>query len=141
MEELVGELSLCKARPEIFTSLREKMSADVSDEACYYSIDLAARLLLMVKIGVVKHQAIPRRCLAWTDGSLPEFVQGHFDEVPILNCDSVRLPKAFDAWSIATIGGIDIGFTDNLADYLLLVEDDTRVLIFHHASFLEWQKK
>jgi hypothetical protein len=141
MEELVGDLSLCKTRRDIFAILRAKMAANVSDEACYYSIDLAARLLLMLKIGVFKHQALPRRCLAWTDGSLPEFVQGHFDEAPILNYDHVRLPKAFNAWSIATIGGIDIGFTDNLADHLLLVEDDTRVLIFHHASFLEWPTK
>jgi hypothetical protein len=113
MEELVAELLLPKTRRDIFTSLRVKMTADVSDEACYSSIDLAARLLLMLKIGVVKHQAIPRRCLAWTDGSLPEFVQGHFNEAPILNCGHVRLPKAFDAWGIATIGGVDIGFTDN----------------------------
>jgi hypothetical protein len=28
-----------------------------------------------------------------------------------------------------------------LADHLLLIEDDTKLLIFHHASFLEYHRK
>jgi hypothetical protein len=53
----------------------------------------------------------------------------------------VRLPKTFDAWAIERIGGISIQFTDNLADHLLLVNDDTTLLVFHHVAFLELQTK
>ena len=60
---------------------------------------------------------------------------------PTLSCEHVRLPKSFDAWSIEMVGGIEIAFTDNLADHLLLVEEDSKVLIFHHVSFLEVQRQ
>ncbi|KAI1421307.1 hypothetical protein F5Y12DRAFT_718570 [Xylaria sp. FL1777] len=42
--------------------------------------------------------------------------------------------------SIGTIGGPKVvEFTDKLANHLQLVDDDTAVLLFHHASFLECQ--
>ncbi|KAK4447590.1 hypothetical protein QBC34DRAFT_409073 [Podospora aff. communis PSN243] len=93
----------------------------------------------MLKIGTFKHQANPRGFLDWKAGSMQDFVSEYFEESrPVLSCEGVRLPKAFDAWSICKIGGIEIDFTDNLADHLLFV-GDAKVLIFHHASFLEMQ--
>lgn len=130
-----------KTREEILESAKSRNGSVVNaeDEAWNTSVNLAARLLLMLKFGVVKHQRIPRRYLSWTSASLQSFVRGHFDITPILNCDRLRLPKTFDAWGVSAIAGIEIDFTDNLADHLLLVEDDSKVLIFHHASFLECQ--
>ncbi|KAI0437010.1 hypothetical protein F4803DRAFT_566412 [Xylaria telfairii] len=110
-----------------------------TESACGSSVDLAARLLLMLKVGVVRHQASPHHCLKWENGSLKDFVRDRFKESPVLDCHHVRLPKYFDAWSISTIGGLKIEFTDNLADHLLLVDTDTTVLIFHQASFLKCQ--
>ncbi|KAH8890154.1 hypothetical protein GQ53DRAFT_824798 [Thozetella sp. PMI_491] len=130
-------------RQDTLASLRPKCASDgaAADEACENTINLAARLLLMLKIGLVRGQSVPRRCLSWTQGSLRSFVRTYFAEPPRLNSDHLRLPKTFDAWSIATIGGIAVDFTDNLADHLLLVADDSKVLIFHHASFLEHQQE
>ncbi|KAK0725072.1 hypothetical protein B0H67DRAFT_482567 [Lasiosphaeris hirsuta] len=130
-----------KTREEILERLKSKYGLVVSadDEAWDTSVNLAARLLLMLKFGVVKHQRMPRRYLSWTSASLQSFVKDHFDVAPVLNCDHLRLPKTFDAWGVFAIAGIEIDFTDNLADHLLLVEDDSKVLIFHHASFLECQ--
>ena len=132
-----------ETRQEILASLKSGggPASRADDEEWNNSINLAARLLLMLKFGVVKHQQVPRWYLSWTSGSLRDFVKDHFDVSPALNCDRLRLPKAFNAWSISAIAGIDIDFTDNLADHLLLVEDDSRVLIFHHASFLECQDR
>ncbi|KAF2964625.1 hypothetical protein GQX73_g8954 [Xylaria multiplex] len=110
-----------------------------SASACNSSIDLAARLLLMLKIGVVKHQASPHLCLKWEKGNLQGFVRERFDKSPVLDAHRVKLPKSFDAWSISIVGGLKVEFTDNLADHLLLINDDTTVLLFHHASFLECQ--
>lgn len=135
---IVGQLRDDATREEVSDTLRAANPLS-SEDLCEQSIDFTARLLLMLKLGVIKHQAIPRRCLRWSDGSLKGYLNTHFSEGPKLGCDRVRLEKAFNAWSIAMIGGIEIDFTDNLADHLLLVDDDTKLLIFHHASFLEFQ--
>ncbi|KAK0627397.1 hypothetical protein B0T14DRAFT_535243 [Immersiella caudata] len=113
LNRVVGLIRQGTARDAILFELRSTGAA--SEEHCVNSINLAARLLTMIKFGVVQHQA------------------------PVLGCESTRLPKSFNAWTIEMIGGIRTGFTDNLADHLLLVEDDSKVLIFHHASFLEYQ--
>ncbi|KAK5656519.1 hypothetical protein OQA88_4496 [Cercophora sp. LCS_1] len=134
---LIDQIREGKARQDIMAEL--SASTGAGEESCENSINLAARLLTMMKFGVVKHQAIPRRVLRWDEGDLDCFVKDYFDVTPALSFEHVRLPKAFNAWSIETIGGIQIGFTDNLADHLLLVEEDSKVLIFHHASFLESQ--
>ncbi|KAI8954895.1 hypothetical protein F4801DRAFT_603476 [Xylaria longipes] len=110
-----------------------------AESACENSVDPAVRLFLMLKVGVVRHQANSPHCMKWENGSLSEFVRERFNKPPVLDCHHVRLTKSFDAWSISTIGGLKLEFTDNLADHLLLVDDDTTVLIFHHASFLECQ--
>ncbi|RYC63502.1 hypothetical protein CHU98_g2720 [Xylaria longipes] len=110
-----------------------------AESACENSVDLAVRLFLMLKVGVVRHQANSPHCMKWENGNLSEFVRERFNKHPVLDCHHVRLTKSFDAWSISAIGGLKLEFTDNLADHLLLVDDDTTVLIFHHASFLECQ--
>ncbi|KAK8092179.1 uncharacterized protein PG998_015011 [Apiospora kogelbergensis] len=103
-------------------------------------VNLTLRLLSMVNFGTARRQIMPRGCLVWDrDGSFAEHLADHFGKPPVLSCEQVRLPKSFHAWSIEKIGGIDICFTDNLADHILLVEDDSKLLLFHHVSFLEYQ--
>jgi hypothetical protein len=139
MQRLMQQLASDLTRQDIFTGLKAQVPSP-GDEACDNSINLAGRLLVMLKIGVVKHQAAPRGYLDWTEGSLKEFVHSCFVSPPKLSCDQVRLPKAFNIWSIAEVAGIEISFTNNLADHLLLVEEDTKLLIFHHVFFLQQQK-
>ncbi|KAL8387974.1 hypothetical protein RB595_009538 [Gaeumannomyces hyphopodioides] len=118
------------------------------------TVNLAARLFGIVRVGRIKHaissQHSPRRGLRWTDGSFSEFFAGRIfgrgRASPRLSCDGVQLPKAFDAWSLQMIGGIEVCPTDDLLDHLRLVEDvevddNIKVLIFHHASFLEYQRE
>jgi hypothetical protein len=135
---LIQDIQSERPYEEIIDSLR---LTNLPKEACERSIILAVRLLVMMRFGVTKHQVSPRRCLQWQQGSLKDFVHGLFNEPPKLSCEQVRLPKTFDAWSIANVAGIEVAFTDNLADHLLLVDDDTRLLVFHHASFLEYHRR
>ena len=114
---------------------------NATEETCERSLNLAVRLLVMMRFGIPKHQVLPRRCLRWETGPLRDVIHALFDEPPKLSCEQVRLPKSFDGWSIANIAGIRIGFTDNLADHLLFVEDDSKRLIFHHAAFLEYRRR
>jgi hypothetical protein len=137
MARLIQDIQSGKPREEIMDSLNSTIRPQ---EACDRFLNLAVRLLVMMRFGIAKHQVSPRRCLQWASGSLQDFIHQHFKEPPKLNCERVRLPKSFDAWAIATIAGVEIAFTDNLADHLLLVEDDTKLLVFHHASFLEYHR-
>ncbi|KAK8093575.1 hypothetical protein PG997_000260 [Apiospora hydei] len=138
---LLQRIQAGKPRLEVLAQLQGKgpqgvgpVQADVE-----VPINLALRLISMMKFGIARGQIMPRRCLAWNQGSLKEYLADYFGKPPVLNCDRVRLPKSFHAWSIEKIGGIDVCFTDNLADHLLLVEDDSKLLIFHHVCFLEYQ--
>ncbi|KAL8840478.1 MAG: hypothetical protein Q9176_003804 [Flavoplaca citrina] len=50
--------------------------------------------------------------------------------------DMVKLPQSFTASNLEKIGGIRVIWTNNLADHLLLRDDDTKVMLFHHVSAL-----
>jgi hypothetical protein len=59
-----------------------------------------------------------------------------------LDNEHVKLEKIFIARNLGRIAGIEIQFTNNLADHLRLMnEDDKKVTIFHNASFLIGQRK
>jgi hypothetical protein len=121
--------------------MRALKSTNASEEACDRCANLTARLLVMIRFGVAKNQISSRRSVQWGTGPLRDVVHSLFSEPPKISCEQIRLPKSFDAWAIANVSGIAIAFTDNLADHLLLIEDDTKLLIFHHASFLEYHRK
>ncbi|KAK4173528.1 hypothetical protein QBC36DRAFT_55730 [Triangularia setosa] len=100
------------------------------------AIDLAARIFLMMKIWKVPHSITNGAPLEWTHGTLGQFVTKHFDVPPELSYAGIKLPKMFNAHNIERIGGIKIKWTDNLADHLRMVDDDERVAIFAHPTFL-----
>ncbi|KAK7920146.1 hypothetical protein PG985_008168 [Apiospora marii] len=138
---LVQQIHAGKGHVELVDYLQGKGSlASPTHPTAEDSINLALRLVSMIKFGTARRQIMPRRYLDWDQGCLKEYLTSHFSEPPELNCDLVRLPKSFHGWNIERIGGIDICFTDNLADHLLLVEDGSKLLIFHYVSFLEYQQ-
>ncbi|KAL6406196.1 hypothetical protein AUP68_10364 [Ilyonectria robusta] len=141
VNDLIREMQNNNSRAELLSQIQDmSWGGGPGGESCENSLNLAVRLLLMLRIGVVEYQLIPRRCLRWDEGTLRDSVYQRFGETPIMNVDGVRLPKAFNSWSLETIGSIEISFTDNLADHLLLIEDDSKVLILHYASFLDCQR-
>lgn len=99
------------------------------------SIDWAGRLVTMMEIGQPRCAFSPQRPLLWTNSSLRQFVA---DQVTPAGVDKgdVRLQKIFTAQSIELLAGITILWTSNLADHLSLKDDDAKVMIFHHATFL-----
>lgn len=105
------------------------------------SIDLAATLLLMIDFGSLPCSYSGQKRLLWDRGSLKEFVSNHFSEPPKLGHKGVRLEKTFTAWNLGRIAGIQIIPTNNLIDHLQMFDDEKKVYIFHHASFLEYQQK
>ena len=106
-------------------------------EKCDGSINLAARLLLMIEFGNLSYAFSGGKQLVWNHGTLKEFVQEYFCASPTLGHDRIKLEKMFNARNLGRVAGIEIKWTNNLADHLRMMEDDKRVAIFHHASFLE----
>ena len=54
--------------------------------------------------------------------------------------DQIRAISPHLPRNVERIGGLRIIWTSNLADHLRLHDDDTRLSIFHHATFLHYQK-
>lgn len=106
------------------------------------SIDLAARLMLMMDIGNVVHAVTGRKALRWDKGSLREWLERYFDldASTRLGDERVKLEKGFHVRNLERIAGLQVVFTDNLADHLRLSNDDKVVEIFHQVSFLEYQR-
>ncbi|KAJ3496222.1 hypothetical protein NLG97_g2815 [Lecanicillium saksenae] len=125
--------------------LRGKLTAphENEDEILDNSIDLAASVLLMMNFCSYSYGFSGRRWLNWNNGNslhtlLREFFYDHCAEV---RKDNAKLEKVFTAHNLTRIAGLEVVWTDNMLDHLRLTDDDQRVHIFHHASFLEVQKQ
>ena len=101
------------------------------------SIILVVRLLLMLEVGRFQNCFSGHKELRWEHGSLQSFVANHFNAPQALTREHVKLEKVFIARNLSRIAGINIVWTDNLADHLRMLEHDTQVAIFHHAFFLD----
>jgi hypothetical protein len=114
------------------------------DKSLNASINLAVRLLLMVKVGDIPNGFSGYHSLQWDQGTLRQFLADQFAPRAAPLQERVRLEKGFTARNIERIAGIRLKWTDNLADHLRLFdsEDDELVVnIFHHASFLIMQQR
>jgi hypothetical protein len=103
------------------------------------SINLAIRLLLMMRVGHLPSKFSAYKALLWDQGpSLREFVWASLKPRGALNHEHVKLEKMSNAKNLERIAGIEIKWTNNFADLLRILDDeDTEVAIFHHATFLE----
>lgn len=134
-EDIVQGLSKESIRRRLSLKLADPKPAN-ENELIDSSIDLTARLMSMMDIGALQYGFSGRKALVWNQGSLKDFVNGHFDERVMLGQD-IKLEKSFNGRNLDRIAGIKIDWTDNLADHLRMTNDDKNVAIFHHASFLK----
>ena len=106
------------------------------------SIDLTARLVSMMDIGELQYGFSGRKQLVWAHGTLKDFIHKYFDTPIVLEHKNVKLEKTFNARNLGRISGIQIEWTDNLTDHLRITDDDDkRVAIFRHASFLKYTQR
>ncbi len=141
--DIVCHLKQSLTREEVIENLRSRLSDpehDNAGEILNNSIDLAVRLLLMVEVGGLQYGISGHTPLRWMEGTLRDFVHQRFDQPLVLGRERMKLGKIFTARNLQRIAGIQIVWTTNLADHLRMRDDDTRVAIFHYASFLEYQR-
>jgi hypothetical protein len=139
--EIVGFLRGGQPRDEIRHVLRQRFTKqhDNEDELVDNSIDLAAYLLLMIEFKDISYGVSGRSKLSWNGGSLQDCVASHFSILPALGHEGTKLPRTFNALNLERIAGVRVVPTSNLLDHLRLTHDDTRLLVFHYASFLKVQ--
>jgi hypothetical protein len=140
--ECVSKLKSGMFREDIKSCLRSKLSSPHAneDEMLDNSIDLSASLLLMTSFGSYTYGFSGQSSVCWNKSSLRDFLQTYFAPEMKLANENVKLEKIFKASNLVRIAGLEIEWTDNLADHLRMTDDDKRVHIFHHAAFLETQR-
>ena len=98
---------------------------------------LAVRVLTMIDVGGLRNGIkLGQVSRNWTHGSLRDFIKSTFPNTQELS-NNVKLERLFTARNIEWVADIQIIWTSNLADHLQLEDDDTKVRLFSHASFLE----
>jgi len=102
---------------------------------------LAVRVLTMIDVGGlrngIKLGQVPRE---WPSGSLRDFINATFPKTNDKTI-AVKLDSLFTAPNIERIADIQVIWTSNLADHLLLEDEDTKVRLFSHVSFLELHRE
>jgi hypothetical protein len=138
-----GKLRRGMAREDVKRALRTELlraSHANDDEMLDNSVDLTASLLLMANFGRYAYGFSGRNRVCWAKGSLGGFLQDYFEPEGKLVNESVKLERVFKASSLDRIAGLEVVWTDNLADHLRLTDDDRKVHLFHHVAFLETQR-
>jgi hypothetical protein len=112
---------------------RKTSSMEEMEESLSNTINLVARLFLMVNVGDSKVIFTTGRTkLQWTHGPLNLFLLDNFQPAKSLKDVGVGFEKTFTARNIERIAGITIQWTDNLADHLRMLDaEDKTVAIFH----------
>lgn len=105
------------------------------------SLTLAVRIWLSTSIDSLQHFVTPEHIVLWDSGrSLGDAIDDAFSPKG-QSTEKVQLPKAFTAANLEKIAGIQVKWTSNLADHLSMKDDDTKVMLFHQASFLELHRE
>ena len=124
-----------RTRAEYKTVLDQDIGNTEQSNSVYILMDLAASMWSLVTIGTSPGLLSYSEPVMWEDNmAFTDLVNVCFPS-PISN-DIVKLPQSFTAAHLEKIAGIQVRWTDNLADHLLLRDDDTKVMLFHHVSLL-----
>lgn len=119
-------------RDELVNTLKQRTDLGSIDRRFIQDrVDRVASLLVMAEIGRV----------SWRSGTLQQLINSHFSHDRILTDTSIRLEQIFTAKSLVQIAGLRIVWTANLSDHLLLDRERSILYIFHHATYLECQRK
>lgn len=104
------------------------------------SLRLVARLVSMVDVGQLPHSVQGWAPITWSDADLnlqtvlEEFFHGNTSAAT-----GIKFNEGFTARNFQRFAGLRIRWTNNLANHLRLMDNDTTLCIFHHVCFLKHQ--
>lgn len=140
--ELVDIVREAHTREAIRDKLRPTMPGllyTTQNDMADASMFLAASLLSMTKVDNYDWSA-RHLSLHWPkDKCLRDVIEERWADVQVMGDTKVGLEKSFTALGLDRIGGLDIIWTWELANHLLLTDDNRKVHIFHGLTCLHWQ--
>lgn len=136
-------------REEVAATFTQDPVVPRSEHLAGTLVDLAAGLWLMLSISKYPGDISYDEPIDWRDHEKLMETQHGLSKGPVdksfshhySSTDLVKLPQAFTAAHLEQIGGIKVIWTNNLADHLLLKDDDTKLMLFHQVSVLKLHKK
>ena len=133
-------------REEVAATFMQNLVVPRSVNLATILVDLAAGLWLMLSISKYPGDISYDEPIIWRDdeklkhglnkGPVDQSFSHHYSST-----DLVKLPQAFTAAHLEQIVGIKVIWTNNLADHLLLKDDDTKLMLFHQVSILKLHEK
>lgn len=140
--ELVDQLKAPGSRDTLLGTLRRKYATrdpPVQDEVFERTIDLAARVASMHELGRWRFCSPGRSYLDWNKGTVRECISSFYDASR--SSDTGSVDSMFDIVALEQLAGIQVVWTDNLAEHLRLGDSGrtgvTELSIFHHATWLK----
>lgn len=136
-------------REEVAATVMEDPVVANSESLARTLVDLASGLWLMLSISNYPGDISYDEPIIWSDletltenlyGTQQGLIKKTFPHL-YSSTDLVKLPQAFTAAHLEQIGGIEVIWTSNLADHLLLKDDDTKLMLFHQISILQFHKR
>jgi hypothetical protein len=122
---------------EIFQQFTQIPSVPYQEAMILSAINLATRILAMINTGPLPNELTTRQlCIDWSHGALSNAVHDHFENEVNSGFEDKILRSDLTARNIDRVAKIKIEWTGNLLDHLRLVDDDKKLCVFHHASFL-----
>lgn len=125
------------------SSLRQPRNPQELEAMLEGSVTLVARLISMTNIGPRAYAQDDLTSIGWNDDStsLRELLARRFPTCAPTVSEDVVFDEEFTAHNLKRFAGLEIIWTDNLAEHLRLSSDRRRLSIFHHATFLKWQSR
>lgn len=121
----------------------QRRNEDIKIRMAEGSARLVVRLISMVDIGPIPHDRVQGHApLPWHNEqlNLKALLHNHFS-CSFRPPDKLKFHEDFTAFNIRRFAGLEIQWTNNLIDHLRLIENDTRLCIFHHVTFLKCQER
>ncbi|KAL8904120.1 MAG: hypothetical protein Q9171_007164 [Xanthocarpia ochracea] len=139
----IGRLKLSTINRDAYVCLlREDTEFRFTLELSETIADLSASTWLMLAIGNFPGGNPYDEPVPWGSGLL-KYVESRDSALArtstpdYLSKDAVKLPQSFTAANLEKIGGIDIHWTSNLADHLVLRDDDSKLFLFEQVSAIQ----
>lgn len=127
----------------VFGKIRLELYESVKTSQLEASVILALRVCCAVSIGEIEGSYPPGQILPWPgnpDAAISEQINSKFAPQSLTD-EVVKLPRLFNAKNVTKIAGIQVCWTSNLADHLLMRDDESKITVFHYASILKLQSE
>ncbi|KAJ4369236.1 hypothetical protein N0V83_006321 [Neocucurbitaria cava] len=104
------------------------------------SLRLVARLISMVDIGPLPYCVQGRAPILWSNANsgLNSVLEEYFQKSSTSE-QEIKFGEDFTAFNIQQFAGLQIQWTNNLANHLRVMDNDTTLCLFYHVTFLRHQ--